>query len=362
MRLEVRGGLDDVAGGDHPAHAPSGHGVGLGHAVEDDRLLSQLGNELDDVCGLGAVVEEVLVDLIGDDPDPVLQGPLADGGQLLGRVDRAGRVRRRAQQQHLGALGAGGLELVNADLVVLVGPGEDLDRGPPGQGDGLGVGGPVGRGQQHLVAGVDECGEGLEDGLLTAVGDQDVVGGDLVAGVAQRLGGDGLAQGRQALGGGVLVVGRVLRGGDGGLNDVVGGGEVGLSGAEADDGAAGGLEGLGLGVDGQSGGGGDGGQAGGNAVRGCRCHPTMVPRPATSARLKHVGSASDDAGTPPGHLGGRGVAPHPGRLGVAHPTACGYRKGFLVWQTRAPLKGSGAIGSAPVSKTGGCGFESRLPC
>ena len=26
------------------------------------------------------------------------------------------------------------------------------------------------------------------------------------------------------------------------------------------------------------------------------------------------------------------------------------------------LKGSGAIGSAPVSKTGGCGFESLLPC
>src|SRR4029079_11834051 len=27
-----------------------------------------------------------------------------------------------------------------------------------------------------------------------------------------------------------------------------------------------------------------------------------------------------------------------------------------------PPKGSGAIGSAPVSKTGGCEFESRLPC
>lgn len=25
-------------------------------------------------------------------------------------------------------------------------------------------------------------------------------------------------------------------------------------------------------------------------------------------------------------------------------------------------QGSGAIGSAPVSKTGGCEFESRLPC
>ena len=72
------------------------------------------------------------------------------------------------------------------------------------------------------------------------------------------------------------------------------------------------------------------------------------------------------AGEPPGHPQGSSgdVARHctPAGPGVAHPTACGYRKCLLVWQTRAPLKGSGAIGSAPVSKTGGCGFESRLPC
>lgn len=34
---------------------------------------------------------------------------------------------------------------------------------------------------------------------------------------------------------------------------------------------------------------------------------------------------------------------------------CGLMESF-------PVKGSGAIGSAPVSKTGGCGFESLLPC
>ena len=178
----------------------------------------------------------------------------------------------------------GGLELVDADLVVLVRAGEDLHCCATGQGDGLGIGGPEGRGQKDLVTGVDEGGEGLEYGLLAAVGHQDVVGGDLVAGVAQRLGGDGLAQDRQALGGGVLVVDRVLRGGDGGLDDVVGGGEVGFSGAEADDRAAGGLEGLGLGVNGQGGGRGDGGQSGGNTVCGCRCHAAMVPRPAKPAR------------------------------------------------------------------------------
>ena len=92
MRLEVGDGPHDVGRADHPAHAPAGHGVGLGHAVEHDGLVRQLGDQGDDVGGLGAVVEQVLVDLVGDDPDAVLQGPPADGGQLGGGVDRASRL------------------------------------------------------------------------------------------------------------------------------------------------------------------------------------------------------------------------------------------------------------------------------
>src|SRR2546430_11640443 len=53
------------------------------------------------------VVGQVLVDLIGDHPDAVLDRPAADRLDLLRRVDRAGRVGRRAVQQRLGARRAG---------------------------------------------------------------------------------------------------------------------------------------------------------------------------------------------------------------------------------------------------------------
>ena len=99
----------------------------------------------------------------------------------------------RAEQERLGRGRARGLELLDRDEVVLVDAREDLDGGAARESDRLGVGGPVRSGEEDLVAGVDDRRERLEDGLLAAVGHDDVGGVDLVARVAQRLGGDGLA-------------------------------------------------------------------------------------------------------------------------------------------------------------------------
>ena len=224
---------------------------------------------------------------------PCAQGPLADRADLLGRVDGAGRVGRRAEQQHLGLRGARRLELLDGDEVALVLAGEDLDRGAAGELDRLGVGRPVRRRQQDLVAGVEQGGEGVVDRLLAAVGDQHLLGRHLVAAVAGRLGHDGLLQVREAAGGGVTVVRRVVARGDGGSDDVVGGGEVGLTGAEADDRPSLGLERLGPGVDRQGGRLGDGADAPGDPSRcrgGCgvaggggRSHDSDPPRPARYA-------------------------------------------------------------------------------
>ena len=74
-----------------------------------------------------------------------------------------------------------------------------------------------------------------------------------VARVAQGLGRDGLAQRRDPRRRRVAVVGRVAAGLDGRLDDVGRGREVRLARPEADDVLAGGLERLGLGVDGQGG-------------------------------------------------------------------------------------------------------------
>ena len=288
MRLEGQRGLDDVGGADHPAHSPAGHRVGLGHAVEDDGLVGQLGHQLDDVRALSVLVQQVLVDLIRDDPDAVLECPLADRRQLGGGVDAARRVRRRAHEQHLRALGACGLQLLDAHLVVLVRARENLDGGRAGELDDLGVGGPVRGRQDRLVAGAQQGGERLEHGLLAAVGDDDVCGGDLVAGVAQGLGGDGFTQRGQAGGGRVAVHRGVARGLHGGLDNVVGRGEVGLAGTEADHRATGGLEGLGLRVHGQGRGRGDGVETIRDTGARSIGHPSMVPRRACVRRGAHA--------------------------------------------------------------------------
>ena len=195
---------------------------------------------------------------------------------LLGCVHRAGRVRGGHEEQHLGAVGARRLELLDRDEVALVGAREDVDLTAARELDGLGVRGPVRRGHEHLVALVEQHLERLVHGLLAAVGDDDLAGADLEAGVAQGLRRDRLAQLGQARRGRVAVVPRVARGHEGGLDDVIGRGEVGLACRVRDDRATLGLEGLRLGVDLERRGLGDGGDTGGEA--GVFGHPHSLER------------------------------------------------------------------------------------
>jgi len=249
VRLEVGRGLDQVGRADHPPDPPARHRVGLGDAVDHDRVVGELGAQHRQRPGLDAVVHEVLVDLVGEHPQAVLVRPGAEGPDLVRGVDGAGRVGRRDEQQHLGALGARRLQLRRRDLVVLGLVREHLDRHAAGQPDRLRVGGPVRRRHDHLVARVEHRRERRVDGLLAAVGDQHLRRGDLEAAVAAGLVDDRLLELGQSARGGVAVVPRVAAGLDGGGDDVVGGGEVGLARAESDDGPTLRLQRLGLRVD-----------------------------------------------------------------------------------------------------------------
>ena len=87
--------------------------------------------------------------------------------------------------------------------------------------------------------------------MLAPVGDENLGSGNFEAGVSLCFKGNGLPQSGQTGRGGVLVVRRVGAGLDGRFHNVSRRREVGLTGAVANDGLAGGLQGLGFGIDGQ---------------------------------------------------------------------------------------------------------------
>jgi hypothetical protein len=79
------------------ADAPAGHRIGLGGAVGDDAVL-QPRLDLGDGAELEAVIDQVLVHVVGHDPDMrVLQHHLGQRLHLLARAPGAGRVVREVQ-------------------------------------------------------------------------------------------------------------------------------------------------------------------------------------------------------------------------------------------------------------------------
>ena len=253
---------------------------------------------------------------------PLVGGPAADLGDLVRRVDRAGRVRRRDEEQGLGALRAVRVKLLDRRQVAGALIGHDGYRHAAGQRDRLRVGGPVRRRQQHLVARVEQSGECLEDGLLAAVGDQHLTGGDRQAGVPCRLRGDGFPQLGQPGRRGVLVEPRLCAGAGRRLDDVVRGREIRLTDAEADHWPAGCPQGLGLRVHSQRRRLGDGSYPGRDSVR-CGTH---VLHGGTSARVAAAGRSQSPVSAP-GHRGRRR-----GRAGVASGggVKVGYRRSRTV--------------------------------
>src|SRR5699024_10598051 len=133
----------------------------------------------------------------------------------------------------------------------------------------------------------------------------------------------------------------------------------------ADHGAALRLHGLGLGVDGEGGGLGDGTDACGDtwSVSHGSMVSCVVPPPAAEE-----GAPVEDRSPPQvplvfpegvqGHI--LGAVIH-ARIGWYRPHGMHTAREPAMVETQFPSKGSGSIGRAPVSKTGGWVFESLLP-
>ena len=102
VALDLGHGPDNFPGARRVADAPAGHAVRLAHAVDHDGPLLQLRGQ----GGHGdmgvTVVAQLLVDLVGDDPDPRLLAHLAQLGQLVTGIGRPRRVGRVVEDDGLG--------------------------------------------------------------------------------------------------------------------------------------------------------------------------------------------------------------------------------------------------------------------
>ena len=79
MRLEGGDSPDEPGGTDEPANPPARHRVRLRDAVEDDATVAGRGNQRGWRARHRTAVYEVLVDLVGDDPQILVGSPFGDG-------------------------------------------------------------------------------------------------------------------------------------------------------------------------------------------------------------------------------------------------------------------------------------------
>jgi hypothetical protein len=153
--------------GQGEAGAPAGHGVGLGERAEDDHVLLGPGER---AAGDGlALVVQVHVALVEQQVDAALVGQVDDALQVFGGDDGAGGVRRRVENDGLGARRDGLLDGIGGDAEVLRFAGLEEDDLAAGVLDDVFEADPVGDGQDDFVAVIDEDLDGVEEGSLPPV-------------------------------------------------------------------------------------------------------------------------------------------------------------------------------------------------
>ena len=220
---------------DQPAHAPAGHAEGLGSAADGDRALLHSGQRRD--RNVPAGVDEMLVDLVRQADGVVLFAEVGDQLQLFLRVDLAGRVVRRVDDDRPGALCEGSAQLVRIERPV---------GGPQGHIAGNGAAQDAVRAivliegleDDDLVARVEDREHRRDHRFGGATGDCDLpVGIDRAAPGLAVLRRERASQLRRSPGGGVLVEAAGERS-LGGFDDLWGRFEVGEALREVDSAVA----------------------------------------------------------------------------------------------------------------------------
>ena len=134
------------------AQPPAGHAPRLGKAMDDDGVLLVCGRKTRDAFYRRSIVKQVLVNFVTHDEHAFLDADVADGLGFLRRIDTAGRVARRVQDEQPGVWRDGGAELCRCDFEFgLVGGFQNHWLGA-GELDHFRIAQPVRRGNEHFVA------------------------------------------------------------------------------------------------------------------------------------------------------------------------------------------------------------------
>ena len=226
-------GLGDFLVGGGKADAPAGHGKRLGRAVDGDGalldLLTQGGK-----AGKLTHIDQLVIDLIADDIQIVLQHDLGDSLQLLLGIKHTGGIGGIGQDQRLGLGRNDLLQHLGRDLKAGLLRGVDHNGHAAGHLDRFLVGHPVGRRQDHLIPRIADSLQRNKHIVLGTAAHADLAGLIVNAILTLHPLADRITQGHDASRRGVpgLVVADGLDGRD---LDAVGGGEIRLTGAKADD-------------------------------------------------------------------------------------------------------------------------------
>ena len=194
----------------------------------------------------------MLVHLVGEDVEVVFHRDCGEVGQLGARVDGAGRVGRRVQDEQAGARRDRGLELRWREFETRAVVAEHDLRHGPGEFHHFRVADPEGRRHDDLVARRAHGQDSEVAGELAARGDDDLGRGDGEIILRRIERDDRLAQGFHP-GRGTVFSPAGLQGGRAGVLDVRRRVEVRFTGGKTADVLTSGLQGLGLRVDGERG-------------------------------------------------------------------------------------------------------------
>ena len=206
--------------------------------------------ERGDAGKLHAVIDELIIDLIRDDIQVMLHADICNGFERLFRIDSAGRIGGVIEDDGLGLICDGLLELLRRELKALLLTDIDNHGHAAKQAHHLIIADPVWGRNDHFIARINQCGQRNVDRVLGAAGDNRLR--SLVFQTVVCLGAvtDRLAQldhtGRRGIA--CLSVADCTHAG---ITDAVGRGKIGFTGAEANDILAFCFHLLGQGADGQ---------------------------------------------------------------------------------------------------------------